>query len=182
MPGYYYYEKKNKELKIALTIVLTINILFLVYSFGNIYTTYTITAAKNNDVLDEVPIITITPELKTKLNHAYELSSVELIYCLYGDYNRTGNLINITTLKIPYVHEATSYSVDYNGCDIKKDYLGSLHIHPEYDCKLSKVDIFWFGYDYHRSHKLSHVKGVHCGNDSFVFYKYDELNTPMYAE
>ena len=166
---------------LCFVIVAIINLIVGVYFVGNIYTTFVINSQNNND-FSELPNITITPELKTKLNHAYELSSVELIYCLYGEHNIKINLINITSIKIPYVYEATSTYTEHKGCDVENDYVGTLHIHPENDCKLSKVDIFWFGYDFHRSHELSYVKGVHCGNDSFVFYKYDELNTPIYAE
>lgn len=175
MPGYYYYEKKNRELKIALTILVTLNLAFILFAASNIYTTYNIYSKQSVDYSGNLPNITIVPGLQTKLNHAYELSSVELIYCLYGDYNRTGNLINITNITIPDVITATLTSVEFIACN-DDEFIGTLHTHPRNTCEHSYQDMFTFGTSYQRNRNNVLIAGVQCGIDSFVFHHVDDVS------
>jgi len=124
--------------------------------------------------------INIPDSVRKTLNDAYSNSTVENLWCMYGNY--TNDTINIQHLGTVEIVTATANDVSYIACGEDTHYLGTIHTHPSGICIHSNQDIFEFGKDYERRKTKPVLAGVMCGMNKFVFHTPTKLHRAIYVD
>ena len=160
---------KNRIL-IAIVALLSIVSLFMLVSIWFNLSPYSILPSSTKVTFAEnASTVYLPTEYSATLDSRYKSDRSEYIYCLYGKEFEDGFLI--TSIGETDVTYSDTETINYVSCDKKRDYLGTVHSHPQPDqlgwvatCDLSKRDIYTFGAD------QATVTGVICGEKKYGFY------------
>ena len=120
-------------------------------------------------------------EIKLILDTRYESDSSEFIYCIYGEVYEDGYKMN--EIKSTKVISASEDYIQYEGCRVTSDFIGTIHSHPQPEekfliatCELSEQDIYSFGAEGYP------LIGVICGVGRYGFYTPNDFRNSLRTE
>lgn len=136
-----------------------------------------ITGAFSEKTYSNASFVVIEEAPASILKSRYAGDREEFIYCMYGSSSESE--FRIKELKeTSYVSDDDSAT--FMPCKKSKDYLGTIHSHPDpqskmyqASCSMSRQDIFTFG-----KHG-DQLTAIICGTDEFGFYTPDELKLSL---
>ena len=119
-------------------------------------------------------VVFINSDINEVLVNQYINFDTEFIYCVYGTQNE--NDTYITKIQMAEIYESSPIHVQFNEECPKNPkgtiLLGTIHNHKGGLCKLSRADVYTFGF----RHSKDKIMGVICGVDEYGFF------TPGYLD